>query len=556
MRNPYDDEQDLTEYRVSRRAALGISAIFLLILCLLPLGDLVHKVFTGHLTDSPLVTVLRFDPTGEQKLQQHLAGVDCSLDQLPYAKALRQHTQQLFTTGLGEGNRKVVLGRNGWLFYRPELQALNGWGPLKKEPFSVMKDPTLAQLKPAREWVLQFAAELKSRGIPLLLVPVPVKPMLYPEQLFNRVPDGPLYHPDQLAFYDELREAGIEVLDLAGPLYELKKRFPLFLKQDTHWTPEAMKRAAVLVAEQVKKAHPELVDRSAVPPIDPRVHDRKSLGDLVELLDLPDAAARFKAEPAQIVALEGLDSDRSSPITLLGDSFVNIYTDPTLGFADPSMAEQDPPPLMKAGFGYQLALHLARPLDVIAKNGAGTTATRKEFAARPDDVVRSKKLVIWVLAARDLLYSPAAARDANIEWGPAPFNPHSSKPKPDGTLATTTAPNDGQIVVEAELIEKSANQDPIATPYADALHTAVYRVNKVVSGEFDAADEWQAVQWTFKKKVLQPPAHFSPGRRYRLTLSPWDDQAALQILNLRNDNTSLDEFTTERWYVEAAQEIP
>lgn len=556
MRNPYDDEQDLTEYRVSRRAALGISAVFLLILSLPPLGDLVHKVVTGKVIDSPFIKVLRFDPAGKEKLQQHLAGIDRSLDQLPYAKALRQYTQQWFTTALGEGNRKVVLGRNGWLFYRPELQALNGWGPLREEPFSVMKDPSLAQLKPAREWVLQFAAELKSRGIPLLLVPVPVKPMLYPEQLLNKVPDGPLYHPEQLAFYDELRRAGIDVLDLSEPLYELKKRFPIFLKQDTHWTPEAMKKAAVLVADHVKKVHPDLVDRSAIPTIDARIHDRASIGDLVELLDLPNAEARFKKEAAQLVALDGLDADRASPIALLGDSFVNIYTDPTLGFADPNPVDQDPPPLMKAGFAYQLALHLARPLDVIAKNGAGTTATRKEFAARPDDEVRAKKLVIWVLAARDLLYSPAAAREANIEWGPAPFNPHSSKPKPDGEPSKMTAPIEGKIIVEAELIEKSANQDPDATPYADALHTAVYRVTKVVSGEFDVEAEWQAVQWTFKKKVLQPTAQLAPGKRYRLTLSPWDDQSALQSLNLRNDNTSQDEFTTERWYVESAEEIP
>jgi hypothetical protein len=64
------------------------------------------------------------------------------------------------------------------------------------------------------------------------------------------------------------------------------------------------------------------------------------------------------------------------------------------------------------------------------------------------------------------------------------------------------------------------------------------------------------VQWTFKKKELQATARSVLGKRYRLTLSPWEDQTALQSLNVRNDNTSLDEFTTERWYVESAEEIP
>jgi len=554
MRNPYDDEKDLTEYRLSRRAAIWISTLFLLTLSLPPLGDLVHKLLSGKPTESPLIKAFLFQPFGDQKLQDHLASIDRSLDQLPYAKALRQHTQQLFTDLAGEGNRKVVIGRNGWLFYRPELHALNGWGPLKTEPFSVMKDPSLAKLRPAREWVLDFAAELRERGIPLLLVPVPVKPMLYPEHLLTKAADEPLYHPDQLAFYDELRHAGIDVLDLTQPLFDLKKRYPLFLKQDTHWTPEAMKKAASLVAHHLKKTYPDQLEKTETPRIDARVRDRQALGDLVQLLDLPDPTIKFRPEVGQLVSIYGFDPDPTSPISLLGDSFVNIFTDPTLGFGDPATADQDPQPRINAGFAYQLALYLGRPLDVIAINGSGTTATRKAFAARPDDVVRSKKLVIWVLAARDLLYSPAAAREANIEWGPTPFNPHSSQSK-------TAPPEDpithlGQIVVEAELIEKSANQDLSATPYADALHTAVYRVLRVVSGDFDPAAEWQAVQWTYKKKELQATARSVLGKRYRLTLSPWEDQTALQSLNVRNDNTSLDEFTTERWYVESAEEIP
>lgn len=552
MRNPYEDEQDLTDYRIGRGSARLFAGAFMLVLALPPLAGLFQKTATGRLAESPVIQWLSWRPGTDQTLREHLSAVESSLDRLPYATFLRQHTQQLLTTAAGEGSRKVFPGNQGWLFYRPELQALNGWGPLQNEPFSVMKDPTLARLRPARELVLEFAAQLQQRGIPLLLVPVPVKPMLEHKFLPGKYPDAPLYHPDQLKFYDELRAAGIDVLDLAPALYDLRQRRQVFLKQDTHWTPEAMKKAASLVGEHIRKHWPELARRNQTPLVDARIHDRAALGDLVQLIDLPHPERLFQPEFAQLVAIHGLDPDPDSPITLLGDSFVNIYSDPALGFGDPALADPDPPPSMKAGFAYQLALTLNRPLDVIAVNGAGTTQTRKAFAARPDDVVRAKKLVVWVLAARDLLYSPAAARDANIEWSPVTFNPHRSRPTdaPD-----PWAPATGTIIVEAELVAKSTNQDPNGTPYPDALHTALYRVTKVVSGDFDPGANWQAVQWTFKQKQMQPTASFTPGKRYRLTLTPWDEQTALHSLNRSADKTDEDDFLAERWFVEAAEEL-
>ena len=551
MRNPYEDEHDPTDYRVGRGAARVFAAVFLLLLALPPLADLIHKISTGKLSESPAVRLLSWRPGTGTTLREHIASVESGLDRLPYAAFLRQHTQQLLTSAAGEGSRKVFPGNNGWLFYRPELAALNGWGPLKQEPFSVMKDPALAKLRPARELVLEFAAQLKERGIPLLLVPVPVKPMLEHEHLPGDYPDAPLAHPDQAAFYEELRAAGIDVLDLAPTLYELRQRKPVFLKQDTHWTPEAMKKTASLVGDHIRKTWPDLALKDQTPLVDARIHDRTSLGDLVQLIDLPHPDRLFQAEPAQLVAIHGLDPDPASPITLLGDSFVNIYSDPALGFADPTSESPESPSSLRAGFAYQLALTLGRPLDVIAVNGAGTTQTRKTFAARPDDVVRSKKLVVWVLAARDLLYSPAAARDANIEWSPVTFNPNTSQPTADTAPTTST----GKIVVEAELLAKSTNQDPGATPYADALHTALYRVSKVVAGDFDPESNWQAIQWTFKQKQMQPTASFTPGKRYRLTLVPWDDQTSLQGLNRSADKTDEDDFLAERWFVEAAEEL-
>ncbi|MCB1211308.1 MAG: hypothetical protein KDK97_18425, partial [Verrucomicrobiales bacterium] len=411
-----------------------------------------------------------------------------------------------------------------------------------------MKDPSVGKLPMAKDVVLEFAAELKARGIPLLLIPLPVKPMIYPEHIVPKRYDDPLYHPDQLALYAEFEKAGIEVINLAPEFFKLKVRFPVFLKQDTHWTPEAMQHAARVVYDHIQKHHPDLISPET-PLIQPQPMDLRSYGDLVHLLDLHSPGSLFQEEEATLVSLDGIGTDEDSPIALIGDSFVNVFDDPALGFAKPAA----PTDRINAGFSRYLAMRLHQPLDVYAVNGGGATQARRNFARRTDDAVRSKKLVIWAIACRDLLLSPHAARQANVEWSSTPFNPNRS----DTANKSQTEPTaNAAVVVEGTLIEKSRNQDLNGTPYVDALHTAVYKVDRVVSGAFDPSTDWQAIQWTFKAKTLQPTANGTIGKRYRLTLRPWDDEKELKELNLQNDNTSLDEFTTDRWFVESSEELP
>jgi hypothetical protein len=93
--------------------------------------------------------------------------------------------------------------------------------------------------------------------------------------------------------------------------------------------------------------------------------------------------------------------------------------------------------------------------------------------------------------------------------GPStPFNPNISAVADPSRAAPAVS---SAVVVEAELVEKSRNQDLNGTPYVDALHTAVYKVDRVVSGTFDPSADWQAIQWTFKAKTLQPTATTSVG---------------------------------------------
>ena len=102
---------------------------------------------------------------------------------------------------------------------------------------------------------------------------------------------------------------------------------------------------------------------------------------------------------------------------LLGDDFTRIYDDPSLGFVQDVDTH--------ASFAQHLALYLGRRIDTTAVNHGGTTAVRRAFAKRLDDEVRAKKLVIWLVPARDLVLPPSAGE----EWQDVVFNAQSSPPE-------------------------------------------------------------------------------------------------------------------------------
>ena len=545
--NPYPDEKDTTDYQISRRHGWLVALVFFPLVAALPLAHHLSMALGGKWGDTPAGKLLAWRPA-QGELLATLHETEKLTDKAGYSTAIRQSTQLLLTGLFGEGNRKAFVGGSDWLFYQPELTALRGWGPVKREPFSPMKDPSVAKLRMAKDVVIEFAAQLKERGLPLLLVPVPVKPMIYPEHLSSARFANPVLHPDQAPLYEQLRAAGIDVLDLTPEMWRLKIKEQVFLQQDTHWTPDTMKHMAEFITKHIRKTYPQaLRPVPETPVVDARVLDRTSYGDLVQLLDTRAPDKLFGQEEATLVSISGMDPDPKSTVALLGDSFVNVFDDPALGFA--TEEERTNNTRLKAGFGHQLAILLNQPLDVFAINGGGATDARREFARRFDDEVRAKKLVIWVIACRDLLLSPPAAREAGVKWERVEFNPRTS----DGRAPAATPATADKIVIEAKLLEKSRLQDAGGTPYTHALHLASYELQKVVSGEF-ASEDWLAVQWTFKNKQPQPTAAAAPGKIYRLTLVPESAMPA-ETKGVNTSDDFVDRVTAERWFVEAIEEV-
>ena len=78
---------------------------------------------------------------------------------------------------------------------------------------------------------------------------------------------------------------------------------------------------------------------------------------------------------------------------MLGDSFSNIYSDPSLGWG------------VGAGLAEQLSFYLQSPVDKIALNAGGALAARRALRrhwASSSGRLDSKRVVVYQFAVREL----------------------------------------------------------------------------------------------------------------------------------------------------------
>ena len=386
---------------------------------------------------------------------------------------------------------------------------------------------------------MRFGEQLAEKDVRLVLVPIPVKPMIYPEHVGGRKTEGKaLRHRDSESFYGELREGGVEVLDLAQDFVEFKESgTQVFLKQDTHWTPEAMEEAARVVAMSVGKS---LSTRRNAEPVHPDAAGGENLGslqisrlgDLVEKLDLPRAVHGFleEEEEVEVHPIPEADVfDEDSPVVLLGDSFSNIYHSAQLGWGE------------KAGFPEHLSRELGMPIDTIAQNGQASTGVRKTLASRPG-ALDGKNVVIWAIAARDLFLSETVARETSVEWHDVEFNP---APK------VSRQPLTGDLVVEAEMVARSAIENPKSVSYPDGLYVAKYRVDDFVAGNWHESEIF-VIHWAFRQKELLPESKFQVGDRKLMSLVPFHEVEKLKGLNVSD---TLGEFMPDTFWAEEIRPV-
>ncbi len=435
----HDDElrRGILHTRIGRPTAAFLTGLFLLIIGAVSIAQTIMERVKGD--ESVLPDLFSRWPT-----QDSIKQFEEDLEKASYPReAIRPRLQLALTAIGGFGNSKAVVGKNGWLFYQPGLVAVGGPGlldpPILRSRAKAALDAGGEAVYPdPRPAILDFHAFLASRGIRLILFPVPDKAGLQPAQLHGRVGGGrglsPGRNPDQDRLVAELESAGVLVFDPTPA--RLDPGQPLFLQQDTHWTPAWMEDIARALGAFIRQR----VALNPNAPSRPWTTVSKTVsrvGDVVDMIGLPAGQTLFAPQTVTVHEVQDgagalFEPKPAAEVLLLGDSFTNVFTLEQMGWGE------------AAGLAPQLARALQRDVDVIAQNDSGAFATRKLLSnelASPEagqpDRLAGKKVVIWEFASRELAVGnwkplhwprPSARRDGN---GAGPSGPTDNvTPKP------------------------------------------------------------------------------------------------------------------------------
>jgi SGNH hydrolase-like domain, acetyltransferase AlgX len=359
------------------------SAVFLAVIMAPGLIQTVSELRDGE--PPPALDVFLRPPTA-----RNLHGYERGLEETSLVvKRLRPWMQYLEWRFLADAGEKVVVGRDGWLFYRPSVRYV-----IERQAGAAERDSAdpLAAIR-------SFRDQLEARGIRLLVVPVPNKESVYPGMLAKRAEDvGVVVCEQTRRLLDQLEKYGIEHVDLFEVFRRVQQEARsgsdpsrLYLAQDSHWSPAGARVAAAAIARRVIEGgtvargnHAYALRSVAV-----RRHC-----DLVEMLRVQQIERSL--EPESLTCLQVVESESGQPyrdapeseILILGDSFLRIY-------------ERDEPG--GAGFIAHVARELGQPLTSIVNDGGASTLVRQELARRPT-LLLNKRLVIWEFAERDIRY--------------------------------------------------------------------------------------------------------------------------------------------------------
>ncbi len=420
--------------------------------------------------------------------------------------------QLALSTWFGVGNERVVIGRDGWLFFQPGVDFLTGPGMLDAEALAarskVMADREgIADPQPnPLPALLELQRALAARGTRLVLAMVPDKAMVHADRLGG--PAGPPpSNPDWPALVDALRAAGVDVFEVPPPAAGA----PAFLAQDTHWTPGYMEATAAALAAHLAPQLPPLPGES----YHLERHRESRLGDLVDMLALPAGQTLFRPEtvtPARVVDQVGKvwQPQADADVLVLGDSLTNIYSAGAMGWGASS------------GLAEHLSVALGRPLDVVAQNG-GAPAMLRATLARPEGAAHlaGKQVVVFVFTMREL-------QGQDWRFPPLVIPPVVPRSAVRG------------LTVDGTILQMSAVPDPAAAPYGTCVLMAKVRVDQVVSGQFDGAAMVVGLLVMQDRALLAASRH-KAGDRVRLRLQPFDD-AGREIRSLQRSD-DLQDYT-------------
>lgn len=330
----------------------------------------------------------------------HLRGFEEDLEADSwFANWARPLVQQARFRLFADPGQNAIVGRRGWLFYTPGVQYITDSGKARD---AAMRDCIAA--------VCDFNAQLASRGIHLVVVPAPGKASIYPDMLGRRASREAMESPTR-GLLRELKAEGVDVVDLFAVFAQARRdaaaEQPLYLAQDTHWSPAGAHLAAETVAAHVLSAG-RIIAGAVNYDTEPVAVSR--MGDIIRMARVP--AMERNAAPQTVQCLRVIDprtgapysDDDAAPVLVLGDSFLRIY-------------ESDKPG--SAGFTAHLARALKQPVTSIVNDGGASTLVRQALSRRPE-LLEGKRIAIWEFVERDIRFGAEGWQRVDLpDSGPA-----------------------------------------------------------------------------------------------------------------------------------------
>jgi len=294
-----------------------------------------------------------------------------------------------------QGTKTVLQGPTGWLFLPAEDRLRRSRDLPSHLPERGSGRVDDAGTDPLSA-IVDFDRQLAARGIELLFVPVPTKLAIYPEMLaglpLSRTLDR-LDGPSE-SLRRALERAGVETVDLFADFTAARAPDPdyLYLATDSHWSPRGSLLAARAVAAALRRLGVTSSEARGSCGGEPALERAPIRGDLAELLP----AGRVERELVLFRTAVGPSGPRGTGgdrpgILVLGDSHLAVWR------------------ARKSGFVDQLEAQICEPLDEIAVQAGGATASRRRLTRHPE-LLAGKKAVVWVVSTRLYVSGPPWAR--------------------------------------------------------------------------------------------------------------------------------------------------
>lgn len=321
-----------------------------------------------------------------------------------------------------------VVQREGELYYLPDIEHVVGRSFLReagKNDHVVLRrrEEKLRARNPLPS-ILDFDRQLRAREIQLVLLPTPSKAM------FAAPGKKAIDNAGFEEFLEAMQKNEVPVFDLRPHFADYQERgHDLFLKTDSHWTPEAMRLSAILLTAFLERED-----------LRPDGQDELLHGATKTITNSGDLAILLKGGPSarwqETIAVHPLRRsgerrsegsrwrpDPDSPLLLLGDSFTNVFSLAEMGWGE------------DAGLAEALSQCLGVSVDRLARNADGAFASRQALQQNADRL-EGKTVVVWQFAARELSFGDWKALPLpEIKAGPIDADLWENAVELEGTIA-------------------------------------------------------------------------------------------------------------------------